>query len=118
MRNESELAVAVRRRIESHHGGCARKVHGSSYGKSGEPDIDACVRGRAIKVELKMPGKVPTPVQMGRLRAWARAGALAGWVTSLDELDALLEHTDDFGWDNPQLARTSEPLPIVSRGAP
>lgn len=116
MRNESELAQAVRRRIESRYEGCARKVHGSSYGKAGEPDIDACVRGRAVKVELKMPGNEPTPVQMGRLRAWQRAGALAGWVTSIAELDVLLEHVDDFGWTNPQLDRAGEPISVEATG--
>lgn len=102
-RNETEFGKAVRQRIESHYGGLARKVHGSSYGVAGDPDIDACINGRACKIELKMPGNEPTPVQMGRLRAWAKVGALSGWVTTLDELDELLEHVADMEWRNPQL---------------
>ncbi len=82
----------------------ARKVHGSRYQDAGEPDLDGCLRGRAIKCEVKMPGKTPTPVQFAALRRWERAGALAGWVTSREELDDLLEHADDSGWMNPRLS--------------
>jgi hypothetical protein len=92
-------------RIKDDHGGHARKVHGSAMGTAGEPDIDACIRGRATKVELKQPGNSPTPSQMGALRRWERVGALAGWVTNLVELDELLSHVDDVEWLNPQLER-------------
>jgi len=78
-------------------GGYARKVHGNAY-SSGEPDIDACVRGRAVKVEVKVPGRKPTAQQLARLRR-------AGWVTSLSELVELLDHLDDLDWQNPQLER-------------
>lgn len=83
-------------------GGHARKVHGNVY-VSGEPDVDGCLRGRALKVEVKVPGERPTPLQMSVLRRWERAGALAGWVASVDELDELLAHLDEPGWHNPQL---------------
>lgn len=83
----------------------ARKVHGSRYQDAGEPDIDGCLRGRAIKIEVKMPGNRPTGVQMGALRRWAKAGALAGWVTSKAQLEELLSHADDRAWQNPQLDR-------------
>jgi hypothetical protein len=64
-----------------------------------------------VKIELKMPGAEPTPVQMGKLRRWASAGALAGWVTSIAELDDLLAHVDDVGWVNPQLERSGAGAP-------
>jgi hypothetical protein len=92
-------------RINGIEGARAVKVHASQMGNGGEPDVDACVRGRSVKVEVKQPGKVPTPRQMAVLRKWERAGALAGWVTSVEELDALLAHLDDPDWRNPQLAR-------------
>lgn len=104
-RSETELSRAVIARIKDEYHGHARKVHGSAMGVAGEPDIDGCITGRAIKVELKQPGNSPTPSQMGALRRWAKAGALAGWVTNLAELDALLEHVGEPEWVNPQLAR-------------
>lgn len=87
------------------YGGMARKVHGGAYGTTGEPDIDGCVAGRSVKVELKVGSNRPTPAQMHRLREWQQAGALAGWCRSLVELDELLDHLEDLAWRNPQLER-------------
>ena len=84
-------------------GGHARKVHGSAY-SAGEPDIDACIAGRSVKLEVKVPGKKPTPLQLAVLRKWQKAGALAGWVTSLEDVDDLLSfRVRGPGWRNPQL---------------
>lgn len=55
------------------------------YGNVGEPDIDACIDGFALKLEVKVPGKHPTPRQEKALRDWAAAGAYAGCVHSLEE---------------------------------
>ena len=82
------------------------KVHGNPYTSRGEPDLDACVRGRAVKVEVKVGRNKPTDVQMAAMRRWEDAGALVGWVTSLEELQELLTHLEDYGWKNPQLRRT------------
>lgn len=103
--NETALSRKVQAHIKEAHGGLARKVHGNAYGVAGEPDIDACIRGRAVKIELKVAGKKPSALQFARLRAWAEVGALAGWATSLEQVDALLSHVDDLTWENPQLAR-------------
>lgn len=101
---ETALSTGCQKRIRKEHGGAVVKLHGNASQASGQPDLIACVRGRFVAVELKQPGKKPTPLQMKRLRTWAAAGALAGWVTTEVELDALLEHVDDAGWVNPQLA--------------
>lgn len=74
----------------------ARKVHGSQFGNAGEPDVDAVHRGRAVKLECKAPdGGRPTPVQVGALKRWAKAGALTGWFTCLDHVREILDHTGD-----------------------
>ena len=83
----------------------ARKVHGDRFTDAGEPDIDACIRGRAVKCEVKLPGGRPTPVQIGSMRRWEATGALVGWVTSQEQLDDLLIHLEDPSWVNPQLTR-------------
>lgn len=82
----------------------ARKVHQDRY-SGGEPDVDACVRTRAVKIEVKVPGNKPTDRQMAVMRLWERSGALTGWVTSVAETEELLTHLDDLAWRNPQLAR-------------
>ena len=83
--------------------GHARKVHQSRF-TGGEPDVDGCVDGRTVKVEVKVPGNKPTPRQLAVMRQWERAGALVGWVTSVDELRDLLVHLNRRDWRNPQLA--------------
>ncbi len=103
--NESALVDDLIRRIKS-LGGYARKV--VAYGpmhSAGEPDIDACLRGRTVKFEAKMPGNKPTAVQYGAMRRWEAVGALVGWGTSLEQLEDLLSHVDDLAWKNPQLVR-------------
>lgn len=85
--------------------GHARKVHQNAYG-AGEPDIDACINGRAVKIEVKVKGNTPTPKQYAALRRWESSGALCGWVTSIEETIALLEHLPEAEWSNPQLIRS------------
>lgn len=65
------------------------KVHGGAYG-SGEPDIDACIMGRALKIEVKQPGKNPTPLQVSVMEKWEKAGAIVGCAHSLDEAKAIV----------------------------
>lgn len=69
----------------------ARKVHGGAHGPAGEPDVDACVAGRAVKVEVKAPGAAgATRLQRRRLEQWAEAGAVVGEVRSVEDVRALL----------------------------
>jgi len=68
----------------------ARVVHGGPHQAAGEPDIDACIMGLTLKVEVKLPGNVPTPRQEAVIRKWRDAGAVAGWAHSLEHLDVLI----------------------------
>lgn len=103
--NETALSTACQLRVRKGYGGEVLKTHGTPMQAKGTPDLLICIRGRFVACELKQPGKKPTPLQMKRLRDWAAAGALAGWATTEAEFVALLEHVDDYGWVNPQLAR-------------
>lgn len=110
--NETALSVACQKRIRVEHSGAVLKVHGSAMQRKGEPDLLASVPvsggglGRFCAIELKQPGKVPTSLQYKRLRDYAAAGALAGYVTTEVELDELLSHRGDPSWVNEQLATT------------
>lgn len=80
----------------------ARKVHQTAVTGGGEPDIDACSRGRCIKIEVKRVGAPPPPPrQIARLARWQRAGALVGWATSVEHVQELMQHVDDRSWINP-----------------
>ena len=59
-------------------------------GVAGEPDIDACLRGRSVQLEVKRPGEKATPLQLKRLEQWRQAGALTAVVTSVEEVKTLL----------------------------
>lgn len=103
--NETAFSAAAQARIRGPWGGEVIKIHGSPMMPKGTPDLLACLRGRFVACELKQPGQEPTPLQWKRLRDWAAAGALAGYVCTEVELDELLRHADDPDWVNPQLAR-------------
>lgn len=76
----------------------ARKVHGGAYGTNGEPDLDICLKGRAIKLEVKAPGRenTVTEMQFKALAKWGKAGAIVGVVTSLEEVKELLDEENSI----------------------
>lgn len=92
---ESEVVSEGINHIRSLPSGYARKVHGGAMGNAGEPDVDACVRGRSVKLEAKAGTNKPTQVQAAALRRWAKAGALVGWFTTTQHVIELLDHMDD-----------------------
>ena len=106
-RSESQLVTQVLAYLRSLDNCWAHKIHGSRYSDAGEPDIDACIAGRTVKIELKMPGNKPKPVQMASMRRWERSGALVFWATSLDEVMTYLDFVDLPEFANPQLCKHS-----------
>lgn len=60
------------------------KRHGGSYGKSGQPDITGCLRGLRFEIEAKVPGNVPTDLQINQLENGARREHGVWWpITSM-----------------------------------
>jgi hypothetical protein len=54
-------------------------------------DIDACIRGRSLQLEVKRLGEHATLLQQKRLEEWRRAGAIVGTVHSVGETKAILQ---------------------------
>lgn len=96
---EAAVKTAVMRKLAV-LGAYAISKHQTSLGKRGTPDVLACLEGRFLALEIKREGNVPTPEQLGEMRRWQQAGALAGWVQSVEDLDELLSHLADAGWRN------------------
>lgn len=46
-------------------------------GKSGVPDIVACIKGKFVAIEVKRPGKVATKIQARRMDEIKAAGGIA-----------------------------------------
>jgi len=88
---ESTIVKAVLRYLNGLPECVARKRWGSAMGLAGDPDIDACIRGRSVQLEVKRPGEKPTPLQARRLEEWGRAGAIVGVVDSVGKVRELLE---------------------------
>lgn len=110
--SEKNLQAACMARFREVWGGCPYHAIGTGATQKGEPDICGSVPidladgtitvGRHVAVELKQPSKRPTELQAKRLREYAAAGSLVGWVTTEVEFDDLLAHINDPAWVNPQ----------------
>ena len=64
------------------------------YGKSGVPDLVACIKGRFIGIECKANGGVPTALQEKNLTDIMNVGGIAVIVdeTGIEDLKRVLEH--------------------------
>ena len=90
MTSERAIVKAILAYLNSLPSCLARKRWGGGMGVAGEPDIDACLRGRSVQLEVKRPGEKATPLQLKRLAEWQQAGAVVGVVTSVGDLRSLL----------------------------
>jgi hypothetical protein len=72
----------------------ARKRWGGGMGVAGDPNIDACIRGRSVQLEVKRPGEKPTPLQLKRIEEWRQAGAVVAVVSSVEDVKSLLTEVD------------------------
>lgn len=71
-------------------GGKAYKF--SSPGNAGVPDrLVALPGGKIAFVELKAPGKKPTPLQRKKMRELEELGAFCAWTDSEEGVDRILE---------------------------
>ena len=59
--------------------------------RRGDPDIDACIRGRSVQIEVKRPGERPTLLQLKRIEEWRRRQSL---LRTLRRRPDLLEQAD------------------------
>ncbi|MGE5486997.1 MAG: VRR-NUC domain-containing protein [bacterium] len=109
MTTERAIVKAILAYLNGLPGCLARKRWGGGMDVAGDPDIDACIRGRSVQLEVKRPGERPTPLQLKRLEEWRKAGAVVAVVHSVAEVRAVLE-------ENQLLGRTlgHDPAYIVS----
>ena len=96
MTKESAIVKAILAYLNTLPRCLARKRWGGGMGVAGEPDIDACLRGRSLQLEVKRPGQHPTLLQLKRMEEWRQAGAIVGIVTSVAEVKALLGGEKEF----------------------
>lgn len=84
----------------------AEKLQGSAN-SSGKADINACYKGRCLRIEVKTPdhGNRASKRQVANLKRWEVAGAVCMVAYSLDEVKevvAKLEETNVFNHTRPE----------------
>jgi hypothetical protein len=94
MQPERRLVNSIRAYLEGKDA-WVFKVHGGDnpFQESGVPDLLVCWRGRFIGLEVKQPGKKPTPRQEHVLREVRRAGGVVEVVSSVEQVEKLLKRT-------------------------
>ena len=92
MAREISIVDSIITYICSLPNGTAEKVQGTMR-SSGKADINACINGRCIRLEVKTAdhGNKASKKQSINLRRWSAAGAVCGVVYSLEEVKQLLE---------------------------
>lgn len=87
---ETTIVNAILRHLRA-LGGYAVKIHGDRYTRMGTPDILGSLRSVPLAFEVKTPSGSPTKIQLAEIAKWREAGAIAGVVTSVQEVDLALE---------------------------
>ena len=64
--------------------------HGNAFSVVGRADIFDCWFGQHFEIELKQPGEEPSKKQLYELEQWRKAGAVAGWATTVKEALAII----------------------------
>ena len=106
MTSERAIVKAILTYLNGLPGCVARKRWGGGLGMAGDPDIDACCRGRSVQLEVKRPGEKPTALQLKRIEEWRQAGAITGVVTSVADVRDLLDENSMLAGQNRQSQRT------------
>ena len=91
MAREISVTEQILKYINNSPQGTAEKVQGTAR-SSGKSDINACIKGRCIRLEVKTAdhGNKESKKQSINLRRWSAAGAICGVVYSLEEVKELL----------------------------
>lgn len=77
--------------LNSIPGSKAINIHGSVFSERGTPDVIGSIRGRMVAFECKRDAtEAPTDIQNWRLSEWIAAGAVAGAVSDVWQVDMIL----------------------------
>lgn len=94
---EQDIQSQIIHLIQSKYSGYVVNVVKAS--KSGVPDLLACIQGRLVAVEVKVPGKAPRPLQQHNLDMIIASGGIAMSATSKSEVELLLDQYFGYSID-------------------
>lgn len=88
---ERDVVKKIKDHLTKRYGATCHKHHGSAFSETGVSDLFGTLPfGRAIYLEVKVPGKKATQWQTIWLEEERKRGAIAEVVCSVDEVDRLL----------------------------
>jgi len=87
---ESSIVKSILKYLNTLPGCYAEKTWGGPWGNAGRPDIDGCINGQTLKLEVKRPGGQLTKLQANKLARWKAAGAIAEVVRSVDDVKKII----------------------------
>lgn len=90
MVKEKTITNSILKLLNSQSDCWAVKIHGGPYQRAGLPDIIGHICGRFVGIEVKVPGKSPTPIQNVIIKEITSTGAVATWVTNIDDVEKLV----------------------------
>lgn len=93
MAKENVIQSAILEYLNSIPGCIAENVHGNSFTGSGRPDINACYKGKSLRIEVKSKehNNKPSSSQELNLKMWARAGSISMVAYSLKDVKDVIE---------------------------
>lgn len=96
MPREEVIVAAIIKYINSLDGGVAEKVQGTSM-SSGKADINACYKGKSIRIEVKTPdhGNKASEKQKLNLKRWEKAGAICLIAYDLETVKTAIESLEE-----------------------
>jgi hypothetical protein len=105
---ESSITKSILAYLNSLHGCIAEKVKGDGV-SSGRADINACYKGRSIRIEVKTPdhGNTASAKQSHNLKKWGNAGAVKAIVYDKESVKELIQHLDNGDIGNFNLYESS-----------
>jgi hypothetical protein len=90
---ERDIVKKIRQHLLLKYNTPCFKTHGGPMSEAGVSDLNCSFApsGRMLCLEVKQPGKHPTELQKAWLEKYKKAGAIAGVVTSVEDVEKLLD---------------------------
>lgn len=95
MPKENVIVAEILRYLNNLNRSVAEKVQGTAL-SSGKADINACYKGRTLRIEVKTPdhGNKASKKQEMNLKRWEAAGAYCCVAYNLDDVKSVIAQID------------------------
>lgn len=88
---ESDITKSIRRYLKMRGAFCWKVWQGPMSSPKGISDILGCMRGKLLAIEVKVPGREPSPAQQDFIDCINSSGGVAFVAHSVDEVEQQLK---------------------------